>query len=142
MRCGRRGRAGVLPAECVDQVFHILLEELVDDAEGVLIGGGIEIEGAAEEIAGGIRQEKLIGGGGVTAHVEIDAADTVGCLDDGLIDGAGLRGMFEGHLKSVVAELVELVAGALAGGGDSFVADIDAGVKLRKIDIYPVGVFG
>ena len=117
-------------------MFHILLEELVDDTEGILVGGRIEIKSAAKKMAGGVGQEELIGGGGVTAYVEEDAADAVGCLDDGLIDGAGFGGMFEGHFESVVAELVKLV------GAYSLIADIDTGVKAGEIDIDPIGIFG
>jgi hypothetical protein len=124
--------------------LHICFEEFVDNAQGIFIGGGIEIEGAAEEVAGGVGEEELIGGSGVPADVEVDAADAVGGLDDGLVDGAGFGGMFESHFEGVIAEPVETVAGSAAAGLWSYclVADIDTGGEAREVHVYPIGVLG
>ena len=83
---GGRGRARIFPFEGIDQVRQVFLEEIVDDAEGVFVGGGVKIKGAAEEVAGGIGEIELLGGSGVTADGEKDSADTVGRLDDGRLD--------------------------------------------------------
>src|SRR5690348_1698133 len=44
--------AGVLPSEGIDQVIHILFEELIDHTQRVFIWCRIEIEGAAQEMMG------------------------------------------------------------------------------------------
>jgi len=86
------------------------LQEVVDDAEGVFVGGGVKIKRASEEVAGGIGEIELLGGRGVTADGEKDAADAVGRLDDSRLDRAGLISMFVGHFEGIVAELVERIA--------------------------------
>jgi len=66
-------------------------------------------------MAGGVGQIELLGCGGITADIEKDTADAIGCLNDGLVDGARLGRMLVGHFKSIVPER----------GGRRF--DIDAG---------------
>ena len=110
---GRRwDRAAIFPLEGIDQVGQVFLQELVDDAEGVFVGGGVKIKGASEEVTGGIGEIELLGSGGVTANGEKDAADAIGCLDDSRLDRAGLISMFVGHFEGIVAELVKRIARA------------------------------
>ena len=125
-------------------MLHICFEEFVDDAQGIFVRGGIEIEGAAEEVVGGVGEEELIGGSGVSADVEVDAADAVGGLDDGLVNGAGFGGMFERHFEGIVAEPVKSVAGSAAAGLGSYclVADIDTGGEAGEVHVYPIRVLG
>ena len=104
--------------------------------QGVFVGGSVEIEGAAEEMAGRVGDEELCGCRGIAAYFKEDAADAVGCLYDGILDGAGLVGMFEGHLVGVVLQLVKIVFSYL------FVADVDAGAEPGEVDIDPVWIFG
>ena len=79
-------RAAIFPLEGIDQVGQVFLQELVDDAQGVFVGGGVKIKGSAEEVAGGIGEIELLSGGGVTADGEKDSADAIGRLDDGRLD--------------------------------------------------------
>ena len=109
---GRRKRAAIFPLEGVDQVGQVFLEEIVNDAEGVFVGGGIKIKGAAEKVAGGIGEIELLGGGGIPADGKKDTPYAVGRLDDGRLDRAGLISMFIGHFEGIVAELVKRIAGA------------------------------
>ena len=115
---------------------HVLFEELVDDGQGILVGRGVEIQGAAKEMLRGIGEEELIGRGSIAADIEKDAADPVGGLDDGLIDGARLNRVFEGHLEGIVAQFFELVRSY------SLIADIDTAVETGEIDIDPVRILG
>ena len=132
----------MLPPEGVDEVLHVRFEELVDDAQGIFVRGGIEIQGAAEEVAGGVGEEELISGSGVPADVEIDAADTVGGLDDGLVDGTGFGGMFESHFEGIIAKPVETVAGSATAGLGTYclIADIDTGGEAGEVHVYPIGI--
>src|SRR6185437_1213975 len=122
------------PPEGIDQMFHILFEKRVDDAQRILIRGGIEIQGAAQEMTRSIGKEELIGSRSVAPDMEKDAADAVGGLNDGLIDGTGLDAVLEGHFKGVVPQLVEFVWPYL------FVTDVNACVESRKVDIDPIGI--
>lgn len=88
------------------------MEEIVDDAEGVLVGGGVKIKSAAEKVAGGIGEIELLGGGGITADGKKDTTDAVGRLDDGRLDRAGLISMFISHFEGIVSELVKRIARA------------------------------
>jgi hypothetical protein len=126
--------AGIPPLKGVDQVLHVLFQELVDDAQGILIGRGIEIKRSAEKMFGGIGEEELVGRSCVPADIEIDAADAVGRPDHRLIDRAGLIGVFEGHFEGILAKLVEAVRAYI------LVADIDTRIEAGKIDIDPIGI--
>jgi hypothetical protein len=136
--CGRaRGRrTDIFPLEGIDEVRQVFLQEIVDDAEGVFVGGGVKIKGAAKEVVGCIGKVELLGSGGVTTDGEKNAPDAIGRLDDSRLDRAGLISMFVGHFEGVVAELVESI------GADVFIADIDRCAETGKVDIDPVGVFG
>ena len=118
--------------------------------EGVFIGGGVEVEGAAEKMVRRVGDEELCGCRRIAAYFKEDAADAVWRLYDGILDGAGLDGMFEGHFIGVVLQLVKGVPLLRVWGkltlvrllSYRFVADVDAGAKTRKVDIYPIWVFG
>lgn len=114
---------------------QILLQEAINDAQGVLIGGHIEIKGPPQKMAGRIGEEKLLGGGGIASHVEKYTADSVGCLNERRIDGTGFIGMLKGHFEGIVPKFVEAV------GTDLLIADIDLCSKAGEIDIDPVGIF-
>ncbi len=115
---------------------YILLQKLVDVFQRVFIWGGVEIKGAAEKMVRRVGDEELCGCRRITAYFKEDAAYAVGRPYDGIFDGAGLIGMFEGHLIGVVLQLVEAVLAYL------FVADVDAGAKPGEVDIDPVWIFG
>lgn len=117
---------------------------MVDDGKGVFIGGSVKIEGATEEVAGGISKIELLGGSGVTANDEKDATDAIGCLNNRRLDGAGLVSMFVGHFEGIVAKLVESVVWLfrILLGADVFIADIDRCAEPGEVDIDPIGVFG
>ena len=87
-------------------------------------------------MAGGIRQEELLGGSGIAADVKKDTADAIGVVDDGLVDRAGFNGVLKGHFEGVVDELVKFVWPYL------LIADIDAGVEAGEIHIDPIRIFG
>jgi hypothetical protein len=125
-------------------VCQVFLQEIVDDAKGVFVGGGVKIKGPAKEVAGCIGKIELLGSGGVTADGEKNASDAIGCLDDSRLDRTGLISMFVGHFEGIVAELVERVGWLLRVllGADVFIADIDGCAETGKVDIDPVGVFG
>ena len=114
---------------------HILLEEKIDDAQGIFIGGRIEIQGAAEKIPGGIGDKELLGRGGIAPDVEEDAADPIGRMHGGILDRTGLIGVFECHFEGIFPQLVEAVGSYL------LVADIDPCVESGKVYIDPIGVF-
>jgi len=122
------------PTERVDKVFHILFEKRVDDTERIFIGSGIEIKRPAEEMTGGVGKKELICGGGVSAYMEKDTSNAIRRPDDGLIDGAGLDAVFEGHFERVIPQLVKLVRTYL------FVTDINARIEPGEIDIDPIGI--
>jgi hypothetical protein len=128
--------AGIPPPEGIDKMLHVLFQELIDNAQGVFIGGGIEIKGSAEKMLRGIGEEELVGGSGIAANVEVDAANAVGGLDHRLIDGACLIGMFEGHFESVFPQLIEFV------WSYGFVADINTCSEPGEIDVDPIGILG
>lgn len=117
-------------------MLHVLLQELVDDAQGILIRRGVEIKGAAEKMLCGVGEEELVGRGSVTADIEIDTADAVGGLDDRLIDRAGLKRVFESHFEGILPQLFEFVRPY------GLVADIDTRVETGEIDIDPIGILG
>jgi hypothetical protein len=136
------GDARAPPPESIDKVRHILLEEPVDDPQGVFIRGGVEIKGAPKEVVDRVGDEELVGCGCVAAHIEKDAADPIRCFYQGLVNGAGLIRMFESHFKGIVPEFVKAVARLLRVlGADLFVTDIDPGAEAGKIDIDPIWVF-
>jgi hypothetical protein len=124
----------LLPPESIDEVFHILLQEVVNDSQGILIGGAVKIEGSPKKMTGRVGKEKLLGGSCVAAHIKKDTANAVDRLDGDRVNGTGLIGMFVGHLKSVLPQLIETIR------TDRPVADINTGVETREIDIYPPGV--
>ena len=115
---------------------HILLEEAVDDPKGIFIGCGIKIQCSPQEILYRIGDKELFGCGGVPADIEKDATDPVAGHHWGVIDGAGLIGMFKGHFIGILPELVKAI------GADGLVADIDPGIEPGEVDIDPIGVFG
>lgn len=126
-------------------MVEIHLQKVVDDSEGIFVGCGIKIKGAAEEMAGGIGQEKLLSGGCIAADMEKDATDPVGSMNQGLVDRAGFNRMLVGHLKCIVDQFVEFVAGLMRVAGrraDPLVADINPCVEAGKVYIDPVGVLG
>ena len=136
MGCSGACGAGIPPFKSVDQVLHVFFQELVDDAQGILIGRGIEIKRPAEKMFCSIGEEELVGRSGVPTDIEIDAADTIGRLDHGLIDRTGLIAVFEGHFEGIFAQLVEFVRAYI------LVADINTRIEPGKIDIDPIGILG
>jgi len=128
-------RGGVLPSERIDQVVHILFEELVDHTQGIFVWRRIEIEGATQEMMGRIGDEELLGRGGIAADAEKDAAYPVAGDEGGVFDGAGLIGVFEGELVGVVAQFIELV------WTNDLIADVDARAEAGKVDIDPPGIW-
>lgn len=134
--CAGCRSGGRLPFKSIDQVSHVFLQKDVDVFEGIFIGGGIEVEGAAEEMAGRVGDEELCSCCRIAAYFKENAADAVWGSDDGILDGAGFVGMFEGHLIGVVLKFIKGVWSYL------FVADVDTGAKPGKVDIDPVGIFG
>lgn len=94
-------------------------------------------------MVGSISQEELLGGSGVTADMEKDAADAICGMDHGLIDGAGLIGMLVSQLEGIVGKLVERIAWILRVVGrrsDTFIADIDPCAEAGKVDIDPIWI--
>jgi len=116
-------------------MIHICLQEVIDGLEGIFVGGGIEIQGAPQEVFGRISDEELVSCGCIPPYVEKDASYPIGCLDRGLINGGGLVGVLEGHLKGVIPQLVESVV------SDILIADVDLCVKAGEIDVDPIRVF-
>ena len=117
-------------------MHHIFLEEAVDNTQGVLIGRGIEIQGAPQKMPGRIRHIELLGRGRIPADVEEDAADAISGPDRGIVDGSGLIGMLEGHFIGILLQFVEIIGPR----ADLLVADIDPGVEAGEIDVDPIGV--
>ena len=128
--------ASGFPPETVDQVVHILFQELVYDPQGIFVRGRVEVEGSAQEMAGGVSDKELIGRGGVAADLEEVSSYSVGGLEDGVFDGARLVGVFKGHLEGVFAQLIEFVSTY------RFVTDINACAEAGEVDVYPPGVLG
>jgi hypothetical protein len=128
--------AGVLPAEAVDQMVHVLFEELVDHCKGIFIRRRVEIEGAAEEMVGCVRDKELFGRSCIAADVKEDPSYPVAGYKGGVFDGAGLITVLESELEGVVAQLVKFV------GAYHFVTDIDACAEAGEVDIYPPRVLG
>src|ERR1700743_1692258 len=92
---------------------------------------------------GRVRQKKLLGRGSVTADMKKNATDTVGSMDNRLIDGTGLVSMFVGHLESVVGKFVKTVACPLRMTGRRsylLVTDIDPCPETGEVDIDPIGI--
>jgi hypothetical protein len=85
-------------------------------------------------MAGRVRQEKLLGSGCVTADMKKDAADAVRGMDHGLVDGAGLGGMFVGHLEGIVSQFVVTI------GPNLLIAYVNPGSKTGKIHVDPIRV--
>lgn len=54
-------RKSFLPAERIDQVFHIIQQKTVHDAQRIGIGCGIEIKCPTQKMAGGIGHKELVG---------------------------------------------------------------------------------
>lgn len=125
---------GVLPTEGTDQMIHVLFEKLVDHAEGVLVWRRVKIEGAAEEVVGGIGDEELFGRCSVAADVEEYPPYPIFGDEGRVVDGAGLIGMFKGELVGVVAQPVEFVWAYL------LIADIDTCSEAGEVDVYPPGI--
>ena len=112
-------------------MIHILFKELVDHPEGILVWRGVEIEGATQEVVGGVRDKELPGSSGVSPDAEEDASYPIVGDEGRVFDGAGLIGVFEGELIGVIAQPVEFVCSY------HLVADIDAGAEAGKVDVYP-----
>ena len=129
-------RGGVLPAESIDQVIHILFEELVYHAKGVFVGRRVKIKRAPEEMMGGIRDKELLGGSGVAGDIEEDPSYSVMRDERGVFDSVGLIGMLEGKLVGVVSQPVEFVLPYC------LVADVNACAEAGKVDVYPPGILG
>jgi len=127
---------GRFPAESIDQVIHILFQELIYNTQRVFIRGGVEVEGAAKEMAGRVGDEELVGRSGVAPDPEKVPAHSIRRCEDRVFDGAGLIRVLEGHLEGVVAQFIELVA------SNGFIADVDTGAEAGEIDVYPPGIFG
>jgi len=93
-------------------------------------------------VVGRIGQIELLGGSSITADMEKDAADAVWGMDDGLIDGACLDGVFIGHFKRIVGQLVEGIAWLVVRlGANGLIADVYPCAKAREVDIDPVRIF-
>lgn len=52
---------------------QVFAEKVIYRAEGIFVGGSIEIEGAAQEMPDRIGNEKLVGGGGIASEGKINA---------------------------------------------------------------------
>jgi hypothetical protein len=117
-------------------VGHILPDKRIDVGKGVLVGGGIEIEGSAEKMAGRVGEEELLGRGRLTADLKENAGDASGVPDDGILDGTGFDRMLKGHLIGVIPQPVKTVVTYF------LVADIDTSAKTGEVNIYPVGILG
>jgi len=115
---------------------HIFLQKVIDGLQGILVGGGIEIQGAPQEMSGRVGNKKLMGGGGIPPYIEKNTPYPIGGPDQGLIDRRSLVCVFKGHLEGVIPELFEAVVSYV------LVADVDLCVEPGEIDVDPVGVLG
>ncbi len=77
--------------------------------EGVFIGGGIEIKGAPEKMTGRVGDEELRGSSRIATYFKENAADAIGGFYNGIFNGTGLVGMFEGHFIGIVLQLVKTI---------------------------------
>lgn len=74
-------------------MLEVFAEEVVDGADGVFVGGSVEVEGTTEEVVGGIGNEELVGCGGISFEGKINAVDATGGGKGLWLDGGGLVGV-------------------------------------------------
>ena len=130
---GRWWRGG---SEC--QSFHkrkdVFAKVLDNRSEGIFIGVLVEIERTAQEMAGGIGNEKL-GGRGRVAFDEVDQPENIVPAEKFYIDRLCLDGVGIGQL---VAILYITLQGSVRR--DCFIRKVYFGVIGRIYQVNPIGL--
>jgi hypothetical protein len=125
----------ILPLECVDQVVHVYLQEPVYDSQGIFIWRSIKIQSTPQKVFYRITHKKLFGGSRVATYIEENTRNAQRRTNHRILNGRGFIGMFIGHFVSVFPQFIKIVS------RNAFVADVNARMKLGKIDIDPKRVF-
>lgn len=127
----------LFPLQRIDHMFEIFLEEIIHNREGVLIGRYVKIQGAAQEMPGGIGEEELFCSSGIPAYLEVHAMYTIGSSHSRIRYFRGFGGMFIGHFVGVVHQFHEIFPAAYI-----LVADVHFSIKAGDLDIDPVWIVG
>lgn len=90
-------------------MFHILLQKIVHNVQGIFVGGFIKIQCATQKVLEGIGREKLLACCRVTAHRKKNAPNAIGCNKRRILNRRRFCSMFKCNFISIFAEIFEAV---------------------------------
>jgi hypothetical protein len=99
----------LFPPERIDHIFHIFLEKIIYNMQGVFVGGGIKIERSPEKMATGVCNEKLLPRRGISPHSKEYSADAIKRNERRIFNGGRFRGMLEGYFIGIVSQVIESI---------------------------------
>jgi len=124
------------PIKGFDEPVDVRPQKIEYGPDGVQMRFFVEVERRPQVMGRTVGQVKLQVGGGVAADVVEQAVDVAGGIaDDRTVDGRSLCRVLEGKGARVLGQF-----GKGRPGRDVEIADVQAGVELREVQVFPAGL--